>query len=194
MDKQAWRNKMQALRRQLSAENRAELSAVLCQKLMAALLCGQGSRVMAYLPIRGEVDLSHLLLTLEERGAEIVLPKVMGAGRIEPFLCPQPWQEHVQVATYGICEPSGDARQVETESLDYVLVPGLAFDREFYRLGYGGGYYDRFLPRLGSRAVTIGVAFAIQVVESLPHEEHDGRLDALITEQGLVWREAVPLA
>lgn len=189
MDKQAWRTKMLALRRQSAPDHRADLSDAICQKILAALPCGQGQRVMAYLPIRGEVDLSALLFSYEEKGAEIVLPKVMSAGHIEPFLCPPPWPRQVQVATYGIREPMGDARQVEPESIDFVLVPGLAFDCEFYRLGYGGGYYDRFLPRLRSGALKIGVAFGFQVLESLPHDEHDARLEALVTEQGLVWRQ-----
>jgi len=189
MDKQAWRNEMSALRRQFCPENSVELSAALCQNLITALPCGLGQRVMAYLPIRGEVDLSAGLYSYEEQGVEIVLPKVMGAGRIEPFFCPPPWQQHVQVASYGIREPMGEARQVEPDSIELVLVPGLAFDREFYRLGYGGGYYDRFLPRLRPSALMIGAAFSFQVVESLPHDAHDTRLDALLTEQGLVWRQ-----
>ena len=189
MDKQAWRNEMLALRRQFCPVHRAELSAALCQNLIAALPSSTGQRVMAYLPIRGEVDLSAGLCFYEEQGVEIVLPKVMGAGRIEPFLCPPPWQQHVQAASYGIREPMGKARQVEPESIELVLVPGLAFDREFYRLGYGGGYYDRFLPRLRPGALKIGVAFSFQVVEFLPHDAHDASLDALLTEQGLVWRQ-----
>jgi len=189
MDKQAWRNEMSALRRQFCPVHRAELSAALCQNLITALPSSPGQRVMAYLPIRGEVDLSAGLCFYEEQGVEIVLPKVMGAGRIEPFFCPPPWQQHVQAASYGIREPMGKARQVEPESIELVLVPGLAFDREFYRLGYGGGYYDRFLPRLRPGALKIGVAFSFQVVEFLPHDAHDASLDALLTEQGLVWRQ-----
>ncbi len=69
-----------------------------------------------------------------------------------------------------------------------MLVPGVAFDAGFYRLGYGGGYYDRFLPRLRREALAVGVAFSLQVVDKLPRHAHDFRLDALVTERGMLWR------
>ena len=74
------------------------------------------------------------------------------------------------------------SKPVAAAEIDAILVPAAAFDRRGHRIGYGGGYYDRFLPR-ATRAVKIGVAFAVQIVEALPEEGHDRAVDAICTEK-----------
>jgi len=70
--------------------------------------------------------------------------------------------------------------------LDLVIVPGVAFDRKGHRLGFGAGYYDRFLPKLRPGVKKIAVAFEVQLVDSVPAEEHDIRMDAILTEEQLI--------
>jgi len=83
--------------------------------------------------------------------------------------------------TLGIPEPLGHCREIEPEAIDWVLVPGLAFDRECRRLGRGAGHYDRLLPRLRPDALRWALAFDCQVVERLPVEPHDVSLDGIAT-------------
>lgn len=83
---------------------------------------------------------------------------------------------------------SGEVRisgEVPIESLDAVIVPGVAFDHSGGRLGYGGGYYDRFLPKLRPDTVKIGVAYELQLIKQIPVEEHDVHLDRIVTETGI---------
>ena len=72
-------------------------------------------------------------------------------------------------------------------TVDVVVVPGVAFTADGRRLGQGGGWYDRFLARLRAEAVTIGVAFEVQIVESLPTEPHDVAVDCVVTEAAARW-------
>ena len=92
----------------------------------------------------------------------------------------------MQTAAFGTAEPPADA---PTQAPDLVLVPALAIDRQGFRLGYGGGFYDRTLARLRPRAA-IGVAYEAQLVDRLPHDAFDQRVTHVATEAGL---RVVPL-
>jgi 5-formyltetrahydrofolate cyclo-ligase len=82
----------------------------------------------------------------------------------------------------GIPEPLSHCPTVAPTAVDWVLVPGVTFDRTGRRLGYGGGYYDRLLPLVPARAPRIAGAFRVQIVERVPAGPHDMRVDAIVTE------------
>lgn len=86
---------------------------------------------------------------------------------------------------FGIAEPEPTSEIVRLESLKGALIPGLAFDREGGRLGRGKGFYDRTLA--GFRGLKIGVGFSLQLVEGIPMDDWDVRMDAVITEQSVIW-------
>jgi 5-formyltetrahydrofolate cyclo-ligase len=91
---------------------------------------------------------------------------------------------------YGIREPKAHLiRPVPAGEIDVVIVPGVAFDRRGYRVGYGGGYYDRFLPQ-APRAARIGVAFACQVAAGIPADSHDIPMDGVVTDAETIIAEA----
>lgn len=95
--------------------------------------------------------------------------------------------EELIPGAYGIMEPPDvPEREVSAEDVDVALVPGVAFDRCGYRLGYGGGYFDRFFAGPGKGMVTLGVAFAFQVVTTVYPQAHDIPLNGVITEEGTV--------
>jgi 5-formyltetrahydrofolate cyclo-ligase len=92
--------------------------------------------------------------------------------------------------TFGILEPTAELRelpprQVLPSQIDLALVPGVVFDRQGNRLGYGRGFYDRLLRQLPREVLRVGLAFECQVVEELPVEPHDERMDWLVTEAGV---------
>ena len=91
----------------------------------------------------------------------------------------------------GIPEPIpslADLQRVTPQSIDIAIIPGAVFDRSGYRLGYGGGYYDRFLVKKAPQAYRIGLAFSLQLVNRIPALSHDAPLDMLITEKEVfVW-------
>ena len=86
----------------------------------------------------------------------------------------------------GLPEPSPNCERVPAASVDWVLVPGIAFDPSGGRLGYGGGYYDRLLPVLPARAARVAGAFSAQIVDAVPSAPHDITMDTVVTEAGVV--------
>ncbi len=90
--------------------------------------------------------------------------------------------DDLQKGTFGILEPKPEAMHlVAPEELDLVLVPGIAFDKRGYRLGYGGGFYDAFLAQ--TKMVKVGLAFDFQIVDLLPTREEDERVDLIVSEK-----------
>ena len=142
-----------------------------------------GAIVSGYSAFRDEADPGALLLALAERGHPLCLPVIAGKGEPLRFHRWQP-SDVLRVHAFGVCEPHAEA-EIVTPSV--LLVPLLAFDTGGYRLGYGGGYYDRTLNALRRRGtvLAIGIAYAGQEVAVLPHGPHDEKLDAVITENGL---------
>jgi len=143
----------------------------------------EGAIVAGYWAFREEADPRALMLELAAKGHPLALPCVVARHTPLRFHL---WRESdaMRVGAFGLTEPHADAEVVVPSVL---LVPLLAFDAEGYRLGYGGGYYDRTLAVLRARGSVraIGVAYAGQEVAALPHEAHDQRLDAILTEKGL---------
>ncbi|MCA9774770.1 MAG: 5-formyltetrahydrofolate cyclo-ligase, partial [Myxococcales bacterium] len=91
---------------------------------------------------------------------------------------------------HGILEPDGGRPEAPVSAMDLIVVPGLGFDPEGGRLGWGAGYYDRVLARRGARAVTIGLAYESQILPALPRDAHDVAMDVVATEAR--WMERRP--
>jgi len=139
----------------------------------------QGTIVGAYHALPDEADPALLLQALVASGAHIAFPRVASKGQpLEYHRVPD--GEVLAPGAYGIHEPLAHWPAVMPGLL---LVPLLAFDGRGHRLGYGGGFYDRTLEKLGVPA--IGIAYAGQEVSSLPAEAHDMALSAILTEDGL---------
>lgn len=141
--------------------------------------------VAGFLPIRDELDPRPALTALRERGFQLVLPVVV--ARNEPLVF-RLWSPEtvLEPDAFGIPAPPVWA---EVLSPDLLLVPMLAFDRKGERLGYGAGFYDLTLTLLRAqrRALAIGVAFATQEVEAVPVSARDVTLDAVVTEDDVLW-------
>ena len=86
---------------------------------------------------------------------------------------------------FGIYEPVSGKRLKSFSSVAAVIVPGIAFDMKGNRLGFGGGYFDKFLKKLPARCVKVALAFSLQIVKSVPSEPHDVKMDYIITEKGV---------
>ena len=151
--------------------------------LAGELALAEGAIVSGYWAFREEADPRALMLALAAKGHPLALPCVVAKRTPLRFHL---WRESdaMRVSAFGVTEPHVSA-EVVTPSV--LLVPLLAFDADGYRLGYGGGYYDRTLEALRARGPVraIGIAYAGQEVPALPHEAHDQRLDAVLTEKGL---------
>jgi 5-formyltetrahydrofolate cyclo-ligase len=128
--------------------------------------------VMAFVGFSGEPDTDPLFARLTVEGKRLLLPRVEATG-----IVPADGDTPMTTSKFGVSEPTGPA--VDLGEIDLVIVPGLAFTPAGDRLGYGQGYYDRFLPTVS--APSIGVCFAEQLVDEMPVTQHDVRVG------GLVW-------
>ena len=148
--------------------------------VLASGVVRPGEIVAGFWPLAGEIDCRALLLALMGRGHMAGLPVTPTRGEPLSFRRWRPGTA-LRAGRFGTAEPTG-AIIVPT----LLLVPLLAFDRSGRRLGYGGGYYDRTLQRLGAGTRAIGCGFAAQEVDRVPTETHDQRLYAVATEAGLM--------
>ena len=141
---------------------------------------GSGAAVSAYWPKGDELDPRPIMIVLAERGHRIGLPVVPGPARPLVFREWAPGDTLVS-AGFGLEEPAAERREVVPE---FLLVPLLAFDRRGYRLGYGGGFYDRSLAALQTRgpATAVGLAYSRQELAEVPCGPNDRPLDWVVTE------------
>ncbi len=137
----------------------------------------QAHTVLTYMAFRNEIDLTPLLDRHPMK--RWVLPRIAPSRELSLHQYqPGALERH----PYGMLEPTPECPEVAPEEVELALIPGVAFDRRGFRLGYGGGYFDRLLPRL--RGITVGVTYARFVVDELPHTAQDSRVQWILTEAG----------
>lgn len=173
-------------RKSMSAKEREQLSREVCEHLLSHERLADAKAIMAFHPFGDELDILPFLLEAKKRGQDIWLPLTnVAERRLIPYRYTGPHM--LKQGVYGIWEPDPAlAEEADVSHLDAIIVPGVAFDSKGGRMGYGGGYYDRFLATLKKLPFLVGVGFSIQVVEHVPLESHDVLLDAVVTEKGLL--------
>jgi 5-formyltetrahydrofolate cyclo-ligase len=147
------------------------------------------STVMCYLSFGNEVDTKVIINECLKAGKNILIPVIMrntdGTSYMEASQLLN-IKEDLSPGTMGILEPKGSSiRIMDPETIDLIIIPGLAFDKSGNRLGYGAGYYDYFLERLRSDCTQIALTFSFQILDQIPTEEHDKTIPFIITERGL---------
>jgi 5-formyltetrahydrofolate cyclo-ligase len=173
------RARVRALRDAIPEDRRARLGAEIRERFLALPEVGRARVVMAFWSFGSEVPTGPIMAALHERGVRLALPRVAGRDLEARAYAPG---DPVTFAAFGAGEPAEGA-PVRPGAIDLVLTPGLAFDTAGRRIGYGGGYYDRFLPTLRGDAARVGVAFDVQVLdEPLPAGEGDVGVAVLVTE------------
>lgn len=142
--------------------------------------------VMGYLSIGYEVEIFPVLKAALASGKRVFVPRCYEGGVMDAVEIFGP--EDLEAGMFGILEPKAERKVENPEVLDLIFVPGMAFDRDCNRLGRGAGYYDRFLER-ASNAKTIGICVSERVLQQVPTDLYDRKMDALITENGLIHRK-----
>ena len=181
---QALRRRILARRDALGGHERQQLSEQLCTRLPAEPLFSRCGTVMVYVHFRSEVQTNRIIEQLLAQGREVAVPLTLAREkRLLAVRITDPEQQ-LSPGYCGIPEPRPEllADQVlEPGQLDAVLVPGSVFDEQGGRMGYGGGFYDRFLAREAPAALRIGLAFDLQVLPRLQLAPHDQPLDLIVT-------------
>jgi 5-formyltetrahydrofolate cyclo-ligase len=180
--KAALRVEVRARRDALDAHARERASQLIGDKLQRLDQWRTARSVLAYSSIGSELRTAPLLAATLAQGKVLVLPRINKAQRRLDLFQVSALQHDTETGVWGILEPRAQCPAVAAESVDLVIVPGLAFDSAGGRMGYGGGYYDELLPRLRPACWRIALAFAAQMVAEVPRGTHDERVDLIITE------------
>jgi 5-formyltetrahydrofolate cyclo-ligase len=172
-----------ARRDALPAAERAEAAETIAARAFPVAV-PPGAIVSGFSPMKSEINPIPLLRKLADAGARLALPVVAGKG--QPLVM-RGWAfgEPLAAGVWGIREPKAEAPAVEP---DILIVPLLAFDRRGHRVGYGAGYYDMTITALRANkpVVAVGIAFAIQEIETVPNTPRDARLDLVLTEREVI--------
>lgn len=184
-EKRDVRQKMLLTRKKIKKELRAKKSAEIINRLVSLDEFQGVKRVMVYVNFQEEVETRRLIEYFWEQHVEVVVPicdpkkRELNASLLYSF-------DELAPGNFGVLEPTKQAiRLVDVDTIDLIIVPGLAFDRHGGRIGYGAGYYDRFFERTPD-ATIIAVAYAEQIIANVPMEPHDKRMPYIVTDNEVI--------
>jgi len=180
--KRAMRRDVIARRDALPEPERAEASRSIADRVTGLPEARDAAAIMAFWSFGSEVDTAPLIERLVAEGKTVALPRIEGSEVVPVAFVPG---AATTGTSFGAMEPA-EGRVLDPAELGLVIVPGVAFDRSGNRVGYGAGYYDRFLPRTRDGAPAVAIAFAMQVVPDVPAGRMDRRVDAIVTEAGVI--------
>jgi len=186
-ERQRLRKQILGARDLMSASERHEKSGSAIQNFWSLPQMKHWSTLFIYVNFRSELETLELIHLCLSQGKRVVVPLVdASAVSMIPLQIQDPEKDLVP-GYYGIPEPDPQkSRPVAAREIDAAIIPGSVFDTHGGRLGYGGGYYDRFLVNDAPQAKRVGFAFEMQVIENVPVQPHDQPLDILITEKRIV--------
>jgi 5-formyltetrahydrofolate cyclo-ligase len=186
-ERQRLRKQILGSRDLMSASERHEKSGSAVKNFWSLPQIKHWSTLFIYVNFRSELETLELIQLCLSQGKRVVVPLVdASAVSMIPLQIQDPEKDLVP-GYYGIPEPDPQkSRPVAAREIDAAIIPGSVFDINGGRLGYGGGYYDRFLVNDAPQAKRVGFAFEMQVIENVPVQPHDQPLDILITEKRIV--------
>lgn len=168
-------------RQSIPVDSWREKNSQVCSHLQSSSLFTEAKTILAYFSFRQEPDLSPLFRDTKHRWG---FPRCVGKSLLWHSWKPG---ETLQIGAYGIWEPDANAPILEPAEVHLILVPSVACDRHGYRLGYGGGYYDRLLSSSEwASQLTIGIVFEFAFLPQLPSDNWDQPLSGVCTEMGLI--------
>jgi 5-formyltetrahydrofolate cyclo-ligase len=178
-----FRTEMRTRLRALTEAERHAASEGACSRLCSLETFRHASVVMLYMPLATEVDVTPAAIRCFQRNQTLCVPRVdWNRGDMWAVEALSLDDNYMLTDERGLRSPR-DGRPVVPGSIDLIVVPGMAFDAHGNRLGRGGGFYDRFLRRLGPHTTRVGIAFDLQVVDLVPADDRDVTMDVLITDR-----------
>jgi 5-formyltetrahydrofolate cyclo-ligase len=181
-DKRRLRTRVRSLRDALPADERERSSAAIADAVLALPEVRRSVAAMVFSSFGSEVDTRAIVEELVGAGTRVVLPRVEGRDLLAIEYRPG---DPLVVAAFGMSEPATSA-VVDAADVDVAITPGLAFDRDGYRVGYGGGFYDRFFAGSRPDMAKVGICFSVQLVDAVPRGPLDVPVDVVVTEREVV--------
>lgn len=194
LEKITLRRRYGELRSMLSPVERTTAEAAIYESLFSLPVWREATVICGYVSVRGELNTAPILRRAISEGKTIALPVTVtdaAEGRMIFRSLPDGDVDLLAPARFGIPEPDGACPELSLPDFSHalILVPALAYDGEGYRLGYGGGYYDRFLQELIEANIpvtTVGLAFSVCVTDVLPHSPHDIPVQFILDERRII--------
>ncbi len=165
----------------LGAAGRAKASETICSKLLALPAYQSSQAVMAFSPMEKEVDIRPFLEAVIDSGRTLALPFVLPDRRSIGIRAVGNLDGDLAEGYMRIWEPVESCPATDPDDIDLMVLPAVAIGKDLTRLGYGGGFYDRFVQTV-SRATKVAAVFSVQCVGSVPFEAHDAQIDGCVTE------------
>lgn len=177
-EKRVTRDYIRGLLREIPNDEKARRSETICLEVSRLDEFNLSRVAMFYMPTRLEVNVRPLIELALKLGKTVSVPLITGDGLMEAARIEN--LDEMEKGEYGVERPK-TRNIIPAESIDLIITPGLAFDKNAGRLGKGGGYYDRYLKR--TSAVSVAVAFSDQVTDRVPATDTDAKMDILVTER-----------
>ncbi len=178
-EKLALRKRFRQMRRRQDRDALAAASGLICDRLLALSQLQKADRVFCYVSYGGEVETRPLLTALLESGKTLLLPRCQLGARID--CVPVSNLDELSPGAYGILEPPQSYPAVDWTQVDFAVIPALACGENGFRLGQGGGYYDRFLS--GAGCLSAALCLEEFLIPAVPQEEHDQPVGWIITQR-----------
>ena len=180
LEKDNMRKKYIEVRKQI--EGKAEKSNAICKRLLETEEYKNASTIAAYMPLESEASTLGIIRKALEDGKKVVLPRVEAN---EIVFYDYKLDDELIKSSFGINEPKGEeAKKADKDSIDMIILPGLVFDIDRNRLGFGRGFYDRFLCDFNK--TKIGICFDEQITDLVPTDIFDVKMDEVITDKRLI--------
>ena len=180
--KRQLRQQMSRLRKDVAPAESERAGQAAAAALIDLKLARRAKRIAIYAALPYELPTRRLFDAVVEKTGAALLPRTTDPLGLE-FFAVECW-EALRPGAYGVLEPPNDGTAVRLVPGDLVVVPGVAFDEDGYRLGHGKGYYDRaFAAELGDAPTLVGFGYEFQIVDAVPHDHRDRQMDAIVTDQ-----------
>lgn len=182
-DKELLRRKYISLRNSLSEDKVKEASSRITNMFFSLDAIKENQKFLLYHSIGSEIITYDIIDIILKENKNVYLPYISNKKiKISQIYS----KKELKTGAFGIMEPL-DRQDIDVKEMDVLVVPGLLFDRKGYRIGYGGGYYDRLLAGIGSHILTIGLAYDDFLQESLPIDKYDIPVKMIITENQVLY-------
>jgi 5-formyltetrahydrofolate cyclo-ligase len=179
-DKNSIRKYMETLRNNLTESKRKKFDSIVFDKIINSEDYINSNCIFIFVSYKSEIYTHKIINFALEDGKKVCVPKVISkdqgmiAVEIKKF-------SDLKPGKFNILEPVNIKNKVDEKDIDISYVPGIAFDKSGGRLGYGAGYYDRFLNKLSSNSKKIGICYDFQIIDKVPMEEHDIFMDKVLS-------------
>ncbi|MCL2837997.1 MAG: 5-formyltetrahydrofolate cyclo-ligase [Oscillospiraceae bacterium] len=180
--KQEYRARFLQQRNQLSSQFITESSAKICERVIKLPQFSECDAIFTYQSFGSEVDTQLLIEQAWDAGKKVCIPKIAGKRKMD-FYCIEKGQP-LKANKYGILEPTDDCELAFPNKKSMFVIPGLAFDKNGYRIGYGAGFYDIYLAEREVLA-KIGICFDLQIVDDAYPDSHDIPVSVIVTEKNV---------